>query len=168
MQNETNNKALIIFVIIGLMLIPSLTIAASVPDFAGYKVDEILHAKPSPVNLASHPRAKKFQTMLKKGAEKGPNFSGHYTIVTWGCGVACQELAIVDARDGSVFFPPELKLNAYHMVTDGSGPFNFRIDSRLLIITGSPNDSDETGIFYYVWSQKKLKRIHAIPKGWKP
>ncbi len=137
------------------------------PDFTQYKTEKIFKLKPAPVKLASHPNAKKYRTMLKMGAKEGPNFAGHYTIVTWGCGTACQELAIADAVNGSVYFCPELKLNAYHMVTDGSEPFVFQRDSKLIIVTGSPNDTEETGIFYFVWEKKKLRRVYAVHKEWK-
>ena len=46
--------------------------------------------------------ARRLRTMLRIGAASGPNFAGHYTPVTWGCGVACQEFAIVDAKSGRV------------------------------------------------------------------
>lgn len=161
------NKSIIWFLFIVFILTPCISAAVSLPDFTQYKTKEMSQIKPASVNLTSHPRAKIFRTMLRAGAEKGPNFAGHYTIVTWGCGTACQEFAIVDALNGSVYFCPELKLNAYHMVTDESEPFTFRLDSKLLIVTGSPNDTEEIGIFYFVWEKKRLRLVHAVHKEWK-
>ena len=140
--------------------------ADGIPDFVQYQVKRVFKGAPAPVELGSHPNARRFRTMLREGAERGENFAGQYTIITWGCGTACQEISIVDASTGAVHFPPNLRLNAYHMVTDGSDPFRFRIDSRLLVVTGSPNDTNETGIFYYTWDGRKLKRIGAVRKTW--
>jgi hypothetical protein len=67
----------------------------------------------------------------------GPNFAGHYALVTWGCGSPCLMGAFVDLKTGRIFPPP------YH----GPGrsyfhvpwafpmepPLSFRLDSRLLI-----------------------------------
>src|SRR5438105_1150903 len=35
-----------------------------------------------------------------RAAPDGPNFAGHYTVVTWGCGTECQMHAILDGRTG--------------------------------------------------------------------
>lgn len=72
------------------------------PTFADYPAAEPGIATPAPVDLGSHPRAREFRTMLTRGAAEGPNFAGHYTVVTWGCGTMCQEFMIVDARTGRV------------------------------------------------------------------
>jgi hypothetical protein len=73
----------------------------------------------------------------KEFAVPGPNFAGHYVIVTWGCGSPCLMAAIVDEKNGRVFPPP------FH---NGPGdsyfqvpwdfpmePLVYRLDSRLLI-----------------------------------
>jgi hypothetical protein len=139
---------------------------AAAPAFADYPVVQIYEGPPRPVNISSNPRAKRFRTALRDGALSGPNFAGHYTVVTWGCGVACEELAIVDAGTGRVHFPKSIKLNAYQLVTDGSAPFQFEKNSKLLVLTGSPNDTDELGIFYYIWAGSDLKRVYAENKVW--
>jgi len=145
---------------------PAFADDVALPSFQHYHVEQATSVKPAPVDINSHPRATEFRTMLRNGASKGPNFAGHYTIATWGCGVACQEIAVIDAEAGQVFFPENLKLVAYHMVTDQSSPIEFRLDSRLLIIRGAPNDGDETGIFYYEWDGRRLTLLKSVPKVW--
>lgn len=78
----------------------------------------------------------------------GPNFAGHYRIVTWGCGSACLELAIVDLENGRVHFPGKLKRDDYQGVRDGTEPFNFRKDSALLVVAGSPNHRERLGCIF--------------------
>jgi hypothetical protein len=105
----------------------------AVPRFSDFSVGEAFTDKPAPVDLASDPNARTFRTRLRQGAAKGPNFAGHYTIVSWGCGTDCQVTAVVDARNGRVVFAP---FTAY------SGTA-FRRDSRLLIENPRPHEDTE-------------------------
>ncbi len=63
---------------------------------------EILKGKPAPVNLSSYKGAKTYRTKLKEGAQAGPNFAGHYTIVSYGCGTQCQDNWLIDAKTGKI------------------------------------------------------------------
>ena len=58
--------------------------------------------RPAPVRLETAPYGQMYRTKLREGAARGPNFAGHYTAVTWGCGTGCQILAVVDARTGQL------------------------------------------------------------------
>ena len=67
--------------------------------------------------------ARTYRTMLREGAKVGVNFAGHYTVVMWGCGVPCKQLALIDRRTGTVyFFPVEVALGA-----------EYRVDSALFV-----------------------------------
>jgi tetratricopeptide (TPR) repeat protein len=136
------------------------------PDFDDYPAQNIYRGKPAKANVGSHPRARKYRTMLREHAGEGPNFAGRYTVVTWGCGTACRELAIVDARTGTVAFPANLKYVDYNMVTDDSEPIEHRPGSRLLVVRGRPNGAGGTGIFCYLWDGRKLKLLKSMPKEW--
>ena len=67
--------------------------------------------KPAPVNIKSHPKAGTWRIRLKEGSKEGPNFADHITIVTWGCGTDCSQIAFVDARNGQVYFDDKLAYN---------------------------------------------------------
>jgi len=139
--------------------------ASELPRFEQFPTKvEAVHA-PAAVQIKSRD-ARTFRTVLREGAKAGPNFAGHYTVVTWGCGTACQRLAIVDALTGEVFFPPQLQPNSYSMVTDGSEPFEYRLESALLIVTGAPMDKEDAGTFYYHWTGKSLKQLRYVRKEW--
>lgn len=44
-----------------------------------------------------------FRTQIRNQCRsKGINFAGHFTIVEWGCGSACKEIAIVDRINGKI------------------------------------------------------------------
>ena len=91
-------------------------------DFRRHPASEIYAGTPAPVALRADPQAKQFRTRLTEGAKHGPNFAGVYTVVEWGCGTNCQQVAVINARTGRVsdWLTTEL----------GS---NYQIDSMLFI-----------------------------------
>lgn len=143
--------------------------ASSSPQFESFPALASLNQQPAQVDLKSHPKANHFRTALRSGARNGPNFSGAYTIVTWGCGVACKELAIVSSGNGKVFFPTTIRLNAYHVVHEDPlpNPFQFRLDSSLLVVVGAPNDGKESGIFFYRWNGHNLELVYKEARTWR-
>src|SRR6185369_11667024 len=46
-----------------------------------------------------------FKTRLRVAArERKTNFAGHYIVTTWGCGSACVDGAVIDAKTGKVYW----------------------------------------------------------------
>src|SRR5919109_618999 len=78
--------------------------AALAPRFEDYAVTDTAFGRrqPAPVQFASADYGQMYRTKLGEGAATGPNFAGHFTVVTWGCGTGCQIAAIVDARTGQL------------------------------------------------------------------
>ena len=132
------------------------------PRFEDFRVVSKFRGQPVPVNLASHPEARTFRTVLREGAAQGPNFAGHDTVVTWGCGTACQMVAVVDAGDGKVSFAT---------FTTSMGA-SYRLDSRLFI-ANPPEElklmskeylaGQDLSIEYYVWENHKFRLICKFP-----
>jgi hypothetical protein len=79
----------------------SLCTAQKLPTFEQFAEAETFTAKPAPPLLKT-PAQRSFRTAIQEGAAKGPNFAGHYTIVTWGCGYGCVSAVVVDAKTGVV------------------------------------------------------------------
>src|SRR5437016_4271739 len=141
----------------------------ALPAFEQFGVDEVFKGKPvSPQITASH---RLFRTMIRRGASKGPNFAGHYTIAEWGCGSSCVSIAIIDAKDGSVYngpfsilgFGTPLKYEGrYSPASDNFEPLSYRIDSRLLIVRGCPED-ENCASYFYEWAGSRFKLIRKIP-----
>ncbi len=104
----------------------------STPSFEKYPVAKELGNYSANLDLASHPEAKKFKSVLSSAYSRGPNFAGHYTIATWGCGSPCQLVAVMNHTDGKVFFFP-------YSTQVGS---DFKLDSNLFI-TNPPEVLDE-------------------------
>lgn len=99
-------------------------------QFDAFKVDEIYKGKLSNPNFSTDRDAKYFITQIKDDCKStGVNFAGYYTIVEWGCGLACQEMAIVDRKSGEVIFS-QIPFDTI----DGHSGLEFRINSQMLIV----------------------------------
>jgi hypothetical protein len=134
------------------------------PTFADFPVQKIYRGTPAAVDVMSYPGARTFRTQFRTQAPKGPNFAGHYTVVTWGCGSNCQIYAIVDAETGKI----------YGGVGDQMGAgldrgASFRLDSTLFIADPPlPPDAfayEDDPIYsvparYYVWESQKSLLIY--------
>jgi hypothetical protein len=124
--------------------------------FEEFPAEAVYAGAPAEVVLASHPRAQSFRTMLRRGAAAGPNFAGHLTVVTWGCGTQCQEFMVVDAASGRVYPGLTTELGVEHQV-----------GSRLLVVnppdrvaeTRCPDPGCTTR--YFVWAGDRLEPLLA-------
>ena len=144
-------------------LLTGLAVAVAAPsaaqnsdaEMAKYPVKPDFKGKPAPVNLKSHKDANTFRTRLREAAAQGPNFAAHMTVATWGCGTSCQMVALIDARNGRVYFGPMARVGVKH-----------RLDSRLLIVNPpenlrdyGPNPPDGLEPEYYIWQNATLTRV---------
>jgi hypothetical protein len=99
-----------------------------------------------------------FRTRIKEGAASGPNFAGHFTVVTIGCGAECTWSAIVDNSNG--------RIQSFEIGGHGSGEDSttadtkFEVDSNLLKEVAS-DPADEHGCIYsaYLWTGTSLRLI---------
>ena len=96
---------------------------SNLPKFKDFPSLEVYKGKVAAVDLKSYPEAHKYRTRLQDGVKVGPNFAGHYVVVTIGCGANCQSQWIVDANNGKVLGRFFSSLGAA-----------YRIDSTLLIL----------------------------------
>ena len=140
----------------------------STPRYEDYAVAKVFKGKPARPLINSSP-ARTFRTRLREGAAQGPNFAGHYTIVTWGCGTGCQMMAVVDAQTGRVYFPKALSTLTYNLVENiEDAGLKYRLNSRLLVLVGSPGEEAEAantvGTFYYKWENNDFKLVQAVKK----
>jgi hypothetical protein len=97
---------------------------------------EIFSGKPASVSFNSFPEAKLFNTTITQQLSDGPNFAGHYTVATWGCGTECQGFAIVDAVTGDVvLYKPSID----HQVSEG---LSFNLNSNLLVLNPKSDNQE--------------------------
>ena len=141
-----------------------------VPRFEEYAVTIAFTGQLATPDVKSQARARRFRTMIRREAAQGPNFAGHYTIVWWGCGTACIEFAIVDAKSGRVFFSSGLSyIDGTFVGIHTSEPepelttLRYRLDSSLLIVIGAPEEREtRAGVTYYEWNGKHLNKLRFI------
>jgi hypothetical protein len=131
------------------------------PKFADFavKTESVRPAAP----LMNSRFARRFRTELRHQARHGPNFAGRFTIAGWGCGSSCFQFAIVDGRTRRVFGDRFPFVSAEH--SKGLNNLAFRLDSRLIILTGAldAHESRE-GVHYAVWTGRSLKFIRFVPR----
>ena len=155
--------------IIAVAFFMAIMAAAQRPAFNSYSVP-VEKARVRAIDFKSSPDARSFRTRLSEAIRGGVNFAGHYVVAGWGCGTGCISGAIIDARNGRVYWPVQF----YAMATgiDGNDyvdkPVEYRKNSRLLILRGSPGVKDGDpekpgGEYYYEWRGNDLRLIKFIP-----
>ena len=96
-----------------------------------------------------------YRTVLREAAAKGPDFTGHYKVATWGCGSGCVTYAIIDSNSGEILQGAGGVVSRSCKQDDSEEVLNFRLESRLLIVNGNLDD-EHLGIFYYELKDRKL------------
>jgi hypothetical protein len=147
------------------------------PRFEDYAV-AIRRAKVAPLDLQrSHPLARTYRTTIRQQLrEEGINFAGHYTLASAGCGTGCSIVAIVDARTGRAYVPKELdgwtSIVGDYEPPEGEEVWTFSAGSRLLRAVGRPNIGrageerhGASGIYYYAWTNNRLRLVKFTPVG---
>jgi len=132
------------------------------PKFEDYHVADVFHGTPAPVKTTDSKLARTYRTRLRDAGSKGPNFAGHYTLASWGCGTSCQDWAVIDARTGHVF----------ESMLETSVGAEFTRDSRLMLVDtpklaaemfGGPPPKDCAGcagtVGAYEWRDDKWQAV---------
>jgi hypothetical protein len=139
------------------------------PRFEDYPVTDIFHGTPAAPHLTT-PTEQMYRTVIREGVAKGigvlrdgkeqvgPNFAGHYIVITWGCGSPCGMMAIEDALTGKLYDPP-LSENFHTPWLQIPGfmlsvaEIDFRVDSDLMIVKANPDPSKERSNYthYFLW-----------------
>lgn len=69
------------------------------------ETEEIVYytGTPAPVRYESFKGAEEFRGAIEQSIkQKGVNFAGKYHVAEWGCGTACQNLAVINAETGNI------------------------------------------------------------------
>lgn len=118
------------------------------PVFEDFPIAEKFSGQPASPNFSSNPDAQRFITVVTNGAKIGPNFAGHYTVVTWGCGTGCNSGVIIDAKSGNIY-----PMGAF------ACSYDFRLDSYLLIGNPCLGTFTDYPPLYYKWENNQLVAI---------
>src|SRR5436309_2072209 len=114
-------------------------------DFPSEVADKPASAQIRGPDLDSHPLAKRYRTILRRGAAGEANFAGHFNAIRIGCGSSCAFLAIVNRSTGRVYFPAELGVLSWAEWPADTYGYTFRADSRMIRACGDPKESGHPG-----------------------
>ena len=128
------------------------------PKFDDYRVTERYTGKNARLVLEAKDRA--FRTRLREGSQDKVNFAGHYVLTAWGCGGGCLMGAAIDARTGKVYWLP---FTVCCWPVEVEKPLDFRLDSNLIVFTGSRNEEGQ-GVYYYKFENNSFALLKAIEK----
>ena len=122
--------------------------------FKDFQTKEIYKGKLANPDFRTDPNAKYFITRIKEGCENnGVNFAGHYTIIEWGCGAGCQQMAVVDRMNGKIIFS-KIPFDTL----DGHCGLNYKIDSRMIVVN-TEAISDYEGYARDYWRKPEVYEI---------
>ena len=128
-------------------------------DYPAVKVPAGLKSEP----IINSPSKAYFRTRLREGSSQGTNFGGHYALLQWGCGDGCATFFIVDELNGRVY-EPGFNLTAPKSGSDETFGFQYRPDSRLLVMQGChSNFASSCGKYYMLWTGSKLETLVREP-----
>ena len=161
--NQMNPKSCRFSLLLTLCFFPlTVTAQSGVPRFSDYAVNEHFAGKTAPLVLAKQSR--QFCTRLREAAQEKPNFAGHFIVTSWGCGAECVQGAIIDARTGHVFMLPTT-LCCWGNVDDKFNPIEYRLNSKLIILSGARNEKEgDYAARYYKFENNKLVLIKTVPQ----
>ena len=142
------------------------------PKFSDFPAGTTFKGRPAAVRIEGR-KARMFRSVLRDGAKHGPDFAGHYTVVVWGCGADSFSLAVADARDGKVYFPPfdciTLAGGYDALSLEGKETDNpvYRQDSNLLIFAGAEDKPslkpEDRSVQFWVFQNGRFKPVYSIP-----
>lgn len=146
--------------------------SARMPGFDKYPIEitDTFSGTPAPVDLNSAEGAREVAAVLQQAAARGPNFAGHYTVVSWNDSSTYaprQLFAIIDARTGRVHMPEigidiglEYRLDSSLLITDPIGQWR-------KLYGADPDDlwGQSTQTFYHHWDGTRLEPIDGFALG---
>ncbi|MBK7391953.1 MAG: hypothetical protein IPI64_01480 [Chloracidobacterium sp.] len=177
-----NKFIYLIVLILSVAFFAAVASAQTPPKFSQYAA-KVEKTKSVTVNLKSHKDASMFRTNLRNAAKEGVNFAGHFILTGWGCGTNCSQWAVIDARNGKVFFPKEFagtgsgfcELPKNGLPSDAPKQEEpeypdvviFKANSRMAVINGFTGgglnkENAKCGNYFFEWTGTKLKQVKFI------
>jgi hypothetical protein len=127
--------------------------ANDIPKFKEYPAN-IYNGSKAPIHLDTQ-EVGQYRTQLRD-AIKGPiNFGGHYVFTQLGAGTRCDTGAIIDVATGEVYFLPFAACNWAGF----DRPFEFRKNSRLLVVAGQVGEDGPRGAHFFEFTGKEFKIV---------
>jgi len=125
--------------------------ASAPPTFQAHRVALSRIDHPAPAKLPRTDIGWKMVRYLQADGEapEPPNFADRFTLFLVGCGSGCRQYALIDRRSGKVH--PGQALNNVR--------FDYRRDSRLLVVTHAEGARSPDIVDYLVWDGARWRRV---------
>lgn len=128
------------------------------PKFEDYRVTEQYSGTNAKPVLDTQDK-RRFRTRIREAAQEKVNFAGHYVLAAWGCGGGCLSSTVIDAKTGKVYLAP---FTICCWPVEVEKPIDFRVDSRLVVFTGSRNEQGQGT--YYKFEGDQFTLLQAVEK----
>ncbi len=146
------------------LLGPAVAAPKAPPAFGDYptRASDRPHAGPRPPLRLTTRTARRYTTVIHNAYKEPPDFAGHLRVAIWGCGTDCRNIAVLDQNTGRAFTFPDVNSISGAM-GNSDERVDYRVDSRLLIVSGSFDNERVERKFYYLWTGDRLRRIFSEP-----
>ena len=159
----TANRLVLLVAIISVIAIAEAAVAQrTAPAFGDYPVSDVYTGPNAQVRLATE-ADRTFRTRLRDASREKPNYAGHYVIATWGCGAECIHGAAIDVRTGEVIWWPATICCSSHDMAANFEAVSFRLNSRLIVLTGLRNEKEgDDAAHYYIIDNKRFVSVADV------
>jgi hypothetical protein len=136
------------------------TLIAEPPKFESYRV--LLHQIKTfaQTQIPKSGIDWKMEEYLHYSDEEPLNFADRYTLEEIGCRTGCVDYCLIDRITGVVYPGTDFNQDFPNEYRGPSG-FQYRRDSRLVVIYSATNFEYPVHVSYYVWEDLKLKFLEA-------
>jgi hypothetical protein len=145
---------LLLAVLIVVMTVSGQTQSLQTYPFARYPAEGLYKGKPALPKLTT-PTQREFRTVIRRGARKGPNFAGHYTVVELGCGSNCVVFAVVNAANGEVYDSDMPPINDEYPCG-----LLYKLESKLFVVEKSSTANGNCEARLYTWDGSRFVPVH--------
>lgn len=146
------------------------------PRFEDYAVDEAFVGPPAEPVLAT-PVERRYRTRIRNAVMSGdswggtwknpiklhgPNFAGHYFVLSWGCGSDCVSMVVVNGTTGHVIMPPLRYGTELELPLDplSDREMDFKPSSALMVLRNACHGGRlECGVYYFVLENDEWRLI---------
>ena len=103
---------------------------------------------------------------LQVAAVRRPTFAGQHVVVLMECEAACKKVAIVDARDGTIYPSPFGTADSPYALPppnwDGPRPRFMSISKLFVVPNVCPEGPASCGTFGFVWEENRFRLVYKV------
>ncbi len=133
--------------------------------FSDYPAPTATSARAKDVNV-NDPFVRHFRTLLREALAEGPDFAGHYRVVTISGGTNLVTVFLLDTATGRLLAPAALESLFFPYPESNAASARYgietRLTSRLLVVRGVPAAVESLGTFYFEFDGTDLRLVRGF------